>query len=288
MPIVNSEHQVDGWDDGGPSHGAIESVAFLARSEHRVHVLELLDQGPCTRDKLSERMSVSRVTLSRILGDLTDRGWITRNTSENVYTLTNFGALVYTGFSQLLGTVSVGREYPNVVERLPTEWFDFDLRCLADSELVAGESADPLSAARVVANAVQNASSCDSLLGTFITLPMYTYEEAVRAGNEPETTVVFDTDVTETMLTDSDLVNRWQEIENATESVVYYCVENRVPCSIDLIDETTVFLTVDREQSGFDIIRSTHPEVVEWAQEVLAEYQAIATPLEQHASDSES
>ncbi|AFK19863.1 MarR family transcriptional regulator [Haloferax mediterranei ATCC 33500] len=278
-----------GWNDGGPSHSAIESVAFLTRSEHRVHVLELLDQGPCTRDKLKERMNVSRVTLSRILGDLTDRGWITRNTSENVYTLTNFGELVYTDFSRLLGTVSVGSEYPNIVERLPTEWFDFDLRCLADSELVAGESADPLSAARVVANAVQNASSCDSFLGTFITLPMYTYEEAVRAGNEPETTVVFDADVTETMLTDSDLVNRWQEIEGATESVVYYCVENRVPCSIDLIDEETVFLTVDREQqSGFDIIRSTHPEVVEWAQKVLEEYQAIATPLKQRASNSET
>ncbi|ELZ97000.1 hypothetical protein C440_04463 [Haloferax mucosum ATCC BAA-1512] len=281
MPAANSTDGLQNRAGGGSARDALESVAFLARSEHRVHALELLDGEPRTRTELTEQMDVTRVTLSRILGDFEDRGWITRG-SKRTYALTSFGALVYSDFKRLLGTVSVGRAYPDIVERLPTDWFDFDLRCLADGELVGGESADPLSAARVVANAVQNASTCTSLLGTFIAFPMYTFEEALRAGTEPETTVVFDPGVTEQMLTDADLRNRWQTIETATDDAVYYSLDERVPCSIDLIDGNTVFLTVDRDADrGFDIIRSTHPDVVEWAQETFETYHSRATPLAQ-------
>lgn len=268
---------------------AVESVAFLARSEHRVRVLALLNAGPRTRDQISERVGVTRVTLSRILRDLEDREWITRQSPENRYALTTFGELVYRDVDRLLGTVSVGREYHDVVERLPTEWFEFDLRRLADGELVGSESADPLAAARIVANAVQNASSCRALLGTFISLPMYSFEATVRSGDEPDGAVVFDPDVTGTMLDDPSLRDRWQKIEAATSSTVYYSVDERVPCSIDLIDDETVFLTVDRErEKGFDIIRCTHPEVVEWARETFEEYHRNATALERRVDDDET
>jgi len=228
---------------------------------------------------------VTRVTLSRILGDLEERDWIVRQ--NGVYTLTGLGELVYDDFTQLLGTVSIGQEYPDVIQRLPTRWFDFDLQCLAEGELVADQSADPLAAARIVANAIQDASSFRSLLGTFIALPMYTYEEAVRAGTEADGTVVFDRDLTETMLSDPDLRGRWQTIEAATSSVTYYSLDEPVPCSIDLIDGETAFLTVDRERDiGFDIIRCTNPDVIGWASGVIDGAQAAATPLSQHTGDS--
>ncbi|WP_135829781.1 helix-turn-helix transcriptional regulator [Halorussus halobius] len=265
---------------------AVESVAFLARSEHRVHVLALLNDRPRTRNELSDAVGVTRVTLSRILRDLEDREWITRRGSENRYAPTTFGELVYRDVDRLLATVSVGQDYPGIVERLPTEWFGFDVRCLADGELVGDESSDPLAGARIVANAVRDASSFRSLLGTFISLPMYSFEETVRSGTEPDATVVFDPSVTETMLEDPTLLDRWREIEATAGSTVYYGTDERVPCSIDLVDDETVFLTVDRErEKGFDIIRCTHPEVVEWADETVEQYRASATPLERRAPD---
>ncbi|KAA9395847.1 ArsR family transcriptional regulator [Haloarcula sp. CBA1130] len=289
MTTANLENGTAARSTGGLSSDAIEAVAFLARSEHRLRVLELLSEGACSRDELSDRTGVTRVTLSRILGDLKDRDWITRQNGERVYTLTGLGKLVYDDFTQLLGTVSIGQEYPDVVQRLPTDWFDFDLRCLAEGRLVADQSADPLAAARIVANAIQDASSFRSLLGTFIALPMYTYEEAVRAGNEADGTVVFDIDLTETMLSDADLRGRWQTIEAATSSVTYYSLDEPVPCSIDLIDGETVFLTIDRERdTGFEIIRCTHPEVVEWASEVIDDAQTAAAPLSHHVDTADN
>ncbi|WP_368275953.1 helix-turn-helix transcriptional regulator [Halorussus litoreus] len=277
----------DGTVDELPTD-AVEPMAFLARSEHRIRVLGLLNGRERTRNQINERMDVTRVTLSRILRDLEDREWITRRPPENRYALTAFGELVYRDVARLLGTVSVGREYPDVVERLPAEWFGFDLRCLVDGELVAAESTDPLASARVVANAVRDASSFRSLLGTFISLPMYSFGETVRSGTEPDGAAVFDSDVTDTMLDDPSLFDRWRDIEATAGSTVYYSTDERVPCSIDLMDDEAVFLTVDREhETGFDIIRSTHPEVVEWARETVERYRESAIPLEQRVSDDE-
>ncbi|WP_128904296.1 helix-turn-helix transcriptional regulator [Halorubrum amylolyticum] len=266
-------------DDPGQCGDAIDAVAFLARSKHRVRVLELLTDGPRTREDLAAGTDATRVTLSRILGDLEDRGWIEHDHADRSYALTRFGRLVFGDFSRLLGTVSVGREHPDLVNRLPTEWFGFDLRCLEDAERVAAADADPLSAARVVANAIREASSCRSLLGTFIALPMYSAEAAVRAGDALEGTVVFDPNVTATMLGDPDLRSRWKRLEAAADGHFYYAVDEAVPCSIDLVDGTA-FLTVDREaERGFDILRTDHPDVVEWAGETVERYRAEATPL---------
>lgn len=287
MSIFDSEERTgSGKLEGIPSE-TIESVAFLARSEHRVRVLTILARGICTRDELGEKVGVTRVTLSRILGDLADRQLIVRHPSENTYELTRFGELVHRDFTKLLETVSIGRAYPGVVERLPTDWFNFDLRYLADGELVANDGGDPLSAARVVANAVQNASSRDALLGTFLSLPLYTFEEALRAGDEPDGAVILDADVAETMLTDPDLLNRWQQIEAIADTPVYYRLDERVPCALSLIDDETVFLTIDGErENDFDVIRCTHPEVVEWTDGVIEEYRGKATPLHRCVDDA--
>ncbi|WP_226480319.1 helix-turn-helix transcriptional regulator [Natrinema amylolyticum] len=238
---------------------AIEEAAFLARSKHRVRVLELLADGARTREELTAGTDVTRVTLSRTLSDLTDRGWIERDHADGEYAITNAGREVSVHFDRLLETIAVEQRYPDVIDALPTAWFDFDLRYLADGELVAGDEADPMSAA--VANAVRNASSRKALLGTFLSLSLHTFEEALRVGDEPDGAVVFDLDVAETMLTDANLLNRWQTIESIADSPVYYRIDERVPCGIALIDGT-VFLTVNGDQGkDFDVIRCTHPEV---------------------------
>jgi predicted transcriptional regulator len=271
------------------SSDAIEAVSFLARSEHRVQVMARLRAGPRSREEINDAIDVSRVTVSRVLSDLEEREWIRRSPTDHRYGLTGFGERVFDDLHRLVQTVSVGQQYPDVVERLPTDWFGFDLRCLTDGEHIAGDDGDPLAAARVVADEIEHASTCRSLLDTFIALPMYTFEDAVQAGTEPTTTVMFDPGLTESMLTDQSLVDRWQSIEAATDETVYYAVESSVPCSIDLVDERVVFLTVERERdSGFDIIRTTHPDVVRWAKDIIDERYAAATPLAQYSEDAPS
>lgn len=262
---------------------ALETVAFLARSEHRLHVLSILSDGERLRDEIREAVNVTRVTLSRILSDLEDRNLITRRLAENTYAFTQFGEVVYQGFERLLGTVSVSHLGAAVLERLPVDWFDFDLRCLATAELVTGASADPMAAARVVANSVQNASTRHALLGTFLSLPFHTFEDALQDGDEPDGAVIFDVDVTETILNDSALSEHRQEIENMADSTVYYSVDASLPCGIAVHDGETAFLTVDRRgDNGFDVLRSSHPDVVDWVTRTIGDWQTEAVPLRTH------
>lgn len=286
MAECSGEKSANGETDGLAA-SAIEAVAFLARSEHRLHVLDLLADSSRSRGELRERTDATRVTLSRILGDLEERGFIEPRNGNHEYELSSFGELVHRDFVRLLDTVSVGQTYPDLVSRLPTDWFDFDPQCLVDGEHVHRNSADPFAAARVIANAIRDGSSCEALVGTFTSLPMHAYEEDVRTGGDTDVRVVFDSNVTETMLEDPSLRTKWQKIERATESTVYYSHGERVPCTIDLIDGETVFLTVDRdEEAGFDIISCSHPDVVAWAGRVISEYRNRAVPLSQQVSDA--
>jgi len=259
---------------------AVDSVAFLARSKHRLHVLDLLADGARSREELAEQMDTTRVTLSRILSDLEDRGFIQKRNSDSKYELSTFGKLVHRDFSRLLDTVTTGQTFPKLISRLPTDWFDFDLQCLVDGNHVHGKSADPLAAARVIANAISDGSSCKALVGTFTSLPMHALEADIRDGGDIDARVVFDMDVTETMLQDQSLRTRWQQIEDVTNSTIYYSLDEQVPCTVDLIDTERVFLTIDREQeTGFDIISCSHPDVVAWADRVISEHYNRAVPL---------
>jgi len=268
------------------AENTVEYVAFLTRSEHRFHLLDLLADGASSREELRDQLDATRVTLSRILGDLEERNLIQRRTSDRGYELSSFGEAVHRDLVRLQGTITAGQTYPELITRLPTDWFDFDLRCLADGKHVHRKSEDPLAVARVIANAIKGGSSCESLVGTFTSLPMYGYEQAIQNGNEPEVRVVFDSSVTETMVEDAPLRATWREIQSQVDSTVYYSIDERVPCTVDLVDGETVFFTVDREQeTGFDIISCFHPDVVAWADRVIGEYRDHAVPLVERTSD---
>ncbi|MCG1004761.1 MULTISPECIES: winged helix-turn-helix domain-containing protein [Halobacterium] len=287
MTVEHPGTQTRGAGEDRLAESTVEYVAFLTRSEHRFHVLNLLADGARSREALRDQLDATRVTLSRILGDLEDRELIRRRTLDREYELSAFGEAVHRDLVRLQDTITVGQTYPRLISRLPTDWFDFDLRCLADGEHVHGNSEDPLAAARVIANAIRGGASCESLVGTFTSLPMYGYEQAIQNGTDPEVCVVFDSNVTDTMVEDPSLRAKWREIQSQTDSIVYFSLDERVPCTVDLVDGETVFLTVDREhETGFDIISCSHPDVVAWADRVIAEYRDRAVPLADRTSDA--
>lgn len=267
---------------------AIEGAAFLARSEHRVRVLESLADGRRTREELMAGTDVTRVTLSRILGDLSDRGWIERDHADGGYAVTNAGREVYEQFDRLLETIAVGQRCPDVVGSLPTAWFDFELRCLAGAELVGTDSADPLAGVRVVADAVGRATTVRAVLGSVTSLPMYTHSEALSAGDPPDAEVVFDRDASTVALENPELVDQWRGIERRTGRPVYYSVDETIPCNVALVDEETVFLsTATADGGGFDVLRCTHSAVVDWTRDLFREKRSAAVPLERHRDDGE-
>lgn len=120
----------------------LADVDFLARSEHRVSVLGRLAAGPRTRRDLHEETGISQPTLGRVLGDFEDRNWAEREGHE--YALTPGGELVHEAFERLLGTVGVVQKLRAVVEYLPADEFDLDLRVFADATVTTPEPGNPL------------------------------------------------------------------------------------------------------------------------------------------------
>lgn len=101
----------------------LEDVAFLARSEHRVTVLEELAAGPRSRAALRATTGASASTISRTLRAFEERNWISRTGAQ--YELTPVGAFVAEGLQAFLECLETERRFRSVCQLLPTEtdWF---------------------------------------------------------------------------------------------------------------------------------------------------------------------
>lgn len=121
-------------------HKAHDDVEFLANSWNRFDVLDAVAEGPRTRTELKELTNVSRVTLSRVLSDLEDRGWIVRETDR--FEATNNGAVVAAAVSRLLDRLKTADEIGEALEWLPVHEFDFDLHHLRGMTVIQPDHHD--------------------------------------------------------------------------------------------------------------------------------------------------
>lgn len=119
----------------------IEDVAFLARSAHRVAVLEALADGPRGRDDLRVETGASDPTIGRVLGDFEARGWTRRD--GRAYALTQPGAFVADHFGTLLAQMDTERRLRDVWRMLPGELDGFTLDLVADGVVTTVEPGDP-------------------------------------------------------------------------------------------------------------------------------------------------
>ncbi len=119
---------------------ALDDIAFLANSENRVAVFELLVEARRTRGEVREQVDASRVTIARILEELEARDWITRSGRE--YTVTPLGEWVYEEFTRLVDEMEAERRLRTPVQWLPADVVSFDPRRLRDAEIILPDESD--------------------------------------------------------------------------------------------------------------------------------------------------
>lgn len=134
-------------DQDDSAHSTLEDVEFIARSPSRVRVLETIQEAPRTRDELKQATEASRTTLSRLLADFEDRGWIDR--ADSRYQLTPEGSFVAAEVIRLLENLETASRLDGTLGWLPTDEFGFDLRRLRDAEVVTLSWNDPSSMRRL-------------------------------------------------------------------------------------------------------------------------------------------
>lgn len=141
-------------------YSVLDDVEFLARSSSRVRVLEAIHNAARTRDELRAVSDASRTTLSRILADFEERGWITLTNGR--YQSTPEGSFVASEVIRLLENMETAEKLDGVLQWLPVGEFGFDLRCLRDAEVVTLSWNDPASM-RLLAEHLDGASRVRSM-----------------------------------------------------------------------------------------------------------------------------
>lgn len=119
-----------------------ETVAFLANSENRVHLLAAVAEKPHTRADLQEETDIARATLGRILADLQDRGWVRQD--GNHYEATPEGAYLVTEFESLVDTVAALDELGDLVQWFPIQNVSFDFGRLRHAKVTRPSKQDAL------------------------------------------------------------------------------------------------------------------------------------------------
>ncbi|MFC7044949.1 helix-turn-helix transcriptional regulator [Halobacteriaceae archaeon GCM10025711] len=125
---------------------ALDDIRFLSDSEHRVIALEELAAGPRTQADLRAATGSSSATVSRLLRSFGERRWIVKDRNE--YVLTPLGRFVAEEFDRVYRRMQLADELRDVVEHLPVEEFDFDLRHLENARITRPTRTDTIAPIR--------------------------------------------------------------------------------------------------------------------------------------------
>jgi predicted transcriptional regulator len=261
-------------------HSSLDHVEFLSRSENRVRVLDAVHERPRTRNELKELTDASRFTLSRILADFEDRGWIVRAGEQ--YETTGTGGVVAAEFETLLANLDVAESLDGTLEWLQVEEFDFDLARLQDAEVITPSQSDHTAHIRRPVE-VLHASSHVRAIATGVAYEMI---EAVR-----ETTVegdlrlegVLDAESFEVVRTAPELAALFREAVAADGTEVFRYDGDETLVMLILGDDGVLMCGHDDDGPAPGTIETTDPVVRSWAESYFESVRADATPVETDA-----
>lgn len=254
---------------------ALEDVAFLANSNTRVAVLELLAKRPHHRDELLDRIEASRITLARTLTDLEARQWIDR-TGQNCR-ITPLGAWVTEEFTDVREMMSTANRLRDVVVWLPTDHISFDIRRLHDATIIVPtDTTIAVHVQRIAAclrgsDRVQMATS-----QTALPIVEATAKAVTEDGQRFEG--VLTPAVIETITNDSTMAPLFASLLESPSASLYVS-EEPLDVSVFIADGTVGLPLTDDDGVVRALILSADDAVTTWATDTVERYRTRAEPV---------
>lgn len=249
----------------GNDTSPLDQVAFLARSESRVRVLEqLLASGPTTRREFRERLGSSRSTVTRSLSQLEARNWI-RETGD-AYELTPAGRLVAEQFLTLVESVETTEALSPFLDWFPYAEYPLDLDALTGAEITSSTEADPYAPGR------RQTAFLDHHEEVWLVLPSIELE-GIRSTHEQVLTgalslsVVVSEAVADRIVTGEFAALFREQIETGRMDV--YAVDGTLPFYLGFGGDATVQLGVE-DDDGFPraLLEVESEPLRSWAEDV--------------------
>jgi predicted transcriptional regulator len=257
---------------------ALDDIAFLANSENRVAVFEILVEAPRSRNKINEQVDASRVTIARILDELEAREWITRSGQE--YRVTPLGTWVYDEFIGLVDEIEAEQRLRGPLQHFPSDLLTFDVRCLRDAEIVCPGGSD---ATAVVRRIVEFHRSGDRIRGVTRTVA------PVFVENQRELTVRGDTSLELVITPDTlDIIREHRPTARRFRDMVEsentrWFVYEDVPISVGIVNGTVGINLTDEDGVLKGGLLTDDETVRAWAVDLFEGCREQARPVDPDA-----
>lgn len=254
---------------------ALTDIAYLARSENRVRVLDALVDGSLRRDALREQTGLPRQTLSRILDELDARGWVDDDHAR--LTATPLGAYVLREFEQLRDRLTAAKGVADALQYLPEDAAALGVEPYLGSEVVYAQPGDPLSTIRRAIEGIERYSDVRVLAGAVTTETLGASLRAVE-GHGQRFEAVFSPQVVTAIRAD-DALGTLVERLLAAESVAIYAGDGDVNYSVGVGEGHVEFGLSDDRGAPAAYLATDDDRVVDWATARLDAAVASAEPL---------
>lgn len=253
----------------------LEGIAFLARSENRVAVLQAFATDDWTRQELRADLDVSRTTLARILNEFETRRLIAR--TGQGYTATPTAEAIHERFVPLLETMEGLATLGEAIEWLPEPARAIDVRHLRDAEITTTSNQNPSAPFDHGLASVRDADTYRGLTSTAIPQYVETVSERTAAGDLDGEGVI-QASFLDVLADAPERVEPWYDIADRL-----FLYDGQVPVNMHIVDETVLIWLgefADGELEIHGLLESTNPAVLSWAEACYAEYRDAADPLD--------
>ena len=257
---------------------AIQDIEFLARSAHRVAVLETLVEAPRDRRDLRDATGVSNPTVGRIVRDLEARGWIVGDGGR--YEPTPSGEFVTERFVELRRGMSTARRLRDVWQWLPREMDGFAVDLFEDVEVAAPGPGYPY---QPIERVTQLLESTDAIRGFGTTLYKSGNLEVFcrRTIDGMDVEYIYAPEILRAVVAwNPALTARALERENCT-ILLHDSLPDDDRCGLNIMDDCIGICGHDPDSAQLEaVIDTTSPEARVWADEVYEEQRREARPFD--------
>lgn len=255
---------------------SLDELEFLARSAHRVAVLDAVAGRPHTRAELRALTGASASTVGRTLSGFEDRCWVER--TDRGYVATPLGAFVVEGVTSLLDRMDTERALREVWRWLPTDEIGLDVDLFADAVVTVPEFGSPHRTVDRFTELVEESDTLQGFTPTTVDSDMEVLLRNAIDGMEAE--VVWPPDLADTVL-DSQPDRLAEALESGNLTVL---TNGEIPCACGLFDDRVGLAGYDRETGMMRATVDTDdPEARRWAEDLYSSYRRDARRLRPEA-----
>jgi predicted transcriptional regulator len=254
-------------------------IEYLLRSDNRTALLLALEQDqPLDRYEIEDRLSASRRTVTRVLGELTEQGHIRESAAG--YRLTTFGAIVADAYRQCRERTDIARRYRPLLANVDSETTDFEPEYLEGADLTVATDVNPYAPRDRMLELRQSASWVRAVMPVIEKRSIEQLADRVDSGDTLRFEVVIPADLYEMSQSHPEYGEPFRTAA-AADSIEKFVYPGPITTLYAVTDDIAVLgASVDGEPHA--LVESANPELREWVIRRIDAYQDEAVPLDSY------